>query len=228
MAQPTTLPFDWADPFALDAQLSDEERIVRDTAEAYAQEKLQPRVTARLSRGEVRPRDHGRDGRARPARRDDRPRIWRRRAQLCELRPRRARGRAGRQRLSLGHVGPVLARHAPDPRLRVARRRGANICPGSRPANGSAASASPSRTPAPIPARCAPARRRSTAAIGSPAPRCGSPMRRSPTSSSSGRSRTRMTARITRLHPRKGHGRACRRRRSGRSCRSAPRSPARS
>jgi glutaryl-CoA dehydrogenase len=37
--------FDWADPFALDAQLSDEERLVRDTAEAYAQEKLQPRVT---------------------------------------------------------------------------------------------------------------------------------------------------------------------------------------
>ncbi|HEX8400830.1 MAG TPA: acyl-CoA dehydrogenase [Allosphingosinicella sp.] len=41
----TTLPFDWADPFDLDGQLSDEERLVRDTAEAYAQEKLQPRVT---------------------------------------------------------------------------------------------------------------------------------------------------------------------------------------
>ncbi len=45
MAESTPLPFDWADPFALDAQLSDEERMVRDTAEAYAQEKLQPRVT---------------------------------------------------------------------------------------------------------------------------------------------------------------------------------------
>ena len=45
MAESTTLPFDWADPFALDAQLSDEERMVRDTAEGYAQEKLQPRVT---------------------------------------------------------------------------------------------------------------------------------------------------------------------------------------
>ena len=45
MAEPTSLPFDWADPFALDAQLSDEERMVRDTAEAYAREKLQPRVT---------------------------------------------------------------------------------------------------------------------------------------------------------------------------------------
>src|SRR5687768_15642520 len=45
MSEYTTLPFDWADPFALDAQLSDEERMVRDTAEAYAQERLQPRVT---------------------------------------------------------------------------------------------------------------------------------------------------------------------------------------
>jgi glutaryl-CoA dehydrogenase len=45
MAVPASPPFDWEDPFALDAQLSDEERIVRDTAEGYAQEKLQPRVT---------------------------------------------------------------------------------------------------------------------------------------------------------------------------------------
>src|SRR3954468_478777 len=46
MADPKVLPFDWADPFALDAQLSDEERLVRDTAEGYAQESLQPRVTS--------------------------------------------------------------------------------------------------------------------------------------------------------------------------------------
>src|SRR3954469_24885189 len=45
MAEIRISQFDWADPFALDAQLSDEERMVRDTAEAYAQEKLQPRVT---------------------------------------------------------------------------------------------------------------------------------------------------------------------------------------
>ncbi len=37
--------FDWADPFALDAQLTDEERMVRDAARAYAQERLLPRVT---------------------------------------------------------------------------------------------------------------------------------------------------------------------------------------
>jgi glutaryl-CoA dehydrogenase len=36
--------FDWADPFRLVEQLSDEERMVLDTAHAYAQEKLAPRV----------------------------------------------------------------------------------------------------------------------------------------------------------------------------------------
>jgi glutaryl-CoA dehydrogenase len=46
MADPRPLPFDWADPFALDAQLADEERLVRDTAHSYAQEKLLPRVTS--------------------------------------------------------------------------------------------------------------------------------------------------------------------------------------
>ena len=45
MSHSTIASFDWADPFALDAQLSDEERLVRDTAEGYAQERLQPRVT---------------------------------------------------------------------------------------------------------------------------------------------------------------------------------------
>ncbi|HEY0113785.1 MAG TPA: acyl-CoA dehydrogenase [Allosphingosinicella sp.] len=45
MAQGQIGAFDWEDPFALDAQLTDEERIVRDTAEGYAQERLLPRVT---------------------------------------------------------------------------------------------------------------------------------------------------------------------------------------
>ena len=46
MGEPAILPFDWADPFDLNHQLADEERLARDTAEAYAQEKLQPRVTS--------------------------------------------------------------------------------------------------------------------------------------------------------------------------------------
>ncbi len=45
MAEAAIGRFDWEDAFALEAQLSDEERLVRDTARAYAQEKLQPRVT---------------------------------------------------------------------------------------------------------------------------------------------------------------------------------------
>ena len=36
--------FDWADPFLLDEQLTEDERMVRDTARAYAQEKLAPRI----------------------------------------------------------------------------------------------------------------------------------------------------------------------------------------
>src|ERR1700690_3770210 len=36
--------FRWNDPFLLSDQLSEDERMIRDTAHAYAQEKLQPRV----------------------------------------------------------------------------------------------------------------------------------------------------------------------------------------
>ncbi|WP_424179920.1 acyl-CoA dehydrogenase [Yoonia sp. TsM2_T14_4] len=38
--------FNWEDPFSFDAQLSEEERMMRDAAKAYAQDKLQPRVIA--------------------------------------------------------------------------------------------------------------------------------------------------------------------------------------
>ena len=36
--------FDWEDPFLLDQQLSDDERMIRDTAKAYAKDKLAPRI----------------------------------------------------------------------------------------------------------------------------------------------------------------------------------------
>lgn len=36
--------FNWEDPFLIDEQLSEDERLIRDTARQYAQEKLQPRV----------------------------------------------------------------------------------------------------------------------------------------------------------------------------------------
>ena len=40
----TQAPFQWADPFLLDQQLTEDERMVRDAAYAYCQEKLAPRV----------------------------------------------------------------------------------------------------------------------------------------------------------------------------------------
>ena len=39
-----TAPFQWDDPFFLEDQLSEEERMVRDTVRDYAQEKLMPKV----------------------------------------------------------------------------------------------------------------------------------------------------------------------------------------
>ncbi len=36
--------FDWADPFFLDDQLEEDERMIRDTAQAYAQDRLAPRI----------------------------------------------------------------------------------------------------------------------------------------------------------------------------------------
>ena len=38
------VPFNWADPFGMEGQLSEEERLVRDTAKQYSQEKLLPSV----------------------------------------------------------------------------------------------------------------------------------------------------------------------------------------
>lgn len=37
-------PFQWNDPLLLNQQLSDDERMVRDAATAYCQDKLAPRV----------------------------------------------------------------------------------------------------------------------------------------------------------------------------------------
>ena len=41
---PDLARFDWEDPFRLNEQLTEEERMLRDGARAYAQEKLQPRI----------------------------------------------------------------------------------------------------------------------------------------------------------------------------------------
>ena len=43
--------FNWQDPFLLESQLSDDERMVRDAAAAYCQDKLQPRVIEAFRNG---------------------------------------------------------------------------------------------------------------------------------------------------------------------------------
>jgi glutaryl-CoA dehydrogenase len=40
----TFTPYDWADPFRLASQLTEEETMVMDTARAYSREQLMPRV----------------------------------------------------------------------------------------------------------------------------------------------------------------------------------------
>ena len=51
MATKTDVRFNWSDPLLLDQQLSHEERMVRDTARSYCQDKLAPRVLE-MFRGE--------------------------------------------------------------------------------------------------------------------------------------------------------------------------------
>ncbi|MFD3190845.1 acyl-CoA dehydrogenase [Sedimentitalea sp. HM32M-2] len=47
--------FDWTDPLRLDDQLTEDERMIAASARAYAQEKLQPRVTAAYANEETDP-----------------------------------------------------------------------------------------------------------------------------------------------------------------------------
>ncbi|MFC4671918.1 acyl-CoA dehydrogenase [Seohaeicola nanhaiensis] len=47
--------FEWSDPLRLDDQLSEDERMIADSARAYAQEKLMPRVTKAFAEEGVEP-----------------------------------------------------------------------------------------------------------------------------------------------------------------------------
>src|SRR5438132_8439688 len=42
--KPAAASFQWDDPFLLDDQFTEDERMIRDTARAYAQDKLLPRI----------------------------------------------------------------------------------------------------------------------------------------------------------------------------------------
>ncbi len=59
--------FDWEDALRLEDELTEDERMMRDAARAYAAEKLQPRIIAGLSRRGDRSCDLRRDGRDGPA-----------------------------------------------------------------------------------------------------------------------------------------------------------------
>ncbi|MFT3690499.1 acyl-CoA dehydrogenase [Paenirhodobacter sp.] len=52
---PDLTRFDWEDPFRLDQQLTEEERMLRDAAHSYAQEKLQSRVVKAFADEETDP-----------------------------------------------------------------------------------------------------------------------------------------------------------------------------
>ena len=51
----TNAAFHWDDPLLLDQQLTDDERMVRDAANAYCQERLLPRVLEGFRNGETDP-----------------------------------------------------------------------------------------------------------------------------------------------------------------------------
>lgn len=52
---PSLSPFEWSDPFLIEDQLTEDERMLRDAAQEFAQSRLQPRVTKAFAEEEVDP-----------------------------------------------------------------------------------------------------------------------------------------------------------------------------
>ena len=93
--------FVWEDPLDLEGELTEDERMVRNTARGFAQSYLMPRITEAYRDETYDPdmlAEMGKLGLLGP---DNPGRIRRRGARLCRLRPDRARTRARRFRLSL-------------------------------------------------------------------------------------------------------------------------------
>src|SRR6266542_112255 len=106
--------FVWDDPLLLEEQLTEEERMVRDAARAYAQEKLAPRVLEAFRHEKSDPAIFPEMG---------------------------ALGLLGASIRATGRCSRCRARSSCSRSTRTARRSsGANICRSSRPASGSAAS----------------------------------------------------------------------------------------
>ncbi len=89
-------PFDWADPLRLDDQLTEDERMIAESARAYAQEKLQPRVIEAFAEEKSDPEIFREMGEMGLLGATDPRGIRRARRVLRHLRSRRARDRAGR------------------------------------------------------------------------------------------------------------------------------------
>ena len=171
--------FRWDDPLLLDEQLTDEERLVRDSTRAYCQEKLLPRIVD-ANRHERFDREILNEmgalgllgatlGRLRLCRRE--PRL---------LRTHCARGRARRLRLPFRDERPVEPRHVPDPRLR--NRDAATEIPAAACDRRARRLLRPDRAESRLrPGRaCKPARAKSPTGMCCTARKCGSPTRRSP------------------------------------------------
>ena len=175
--------FDWQDPLDLEGELTEDERMVRDTARGYAQDKLMPRVLSAYREERFDREIAARDGRARAARPDHPGGIRRRRPRLRRLWADRARDRARRFRLSLAMSVQSSLVMYPIYRLRHARRSAANIC--RKLAKGEMVGCFGLTEPdSRLRSRLdGDARREGAGRLSSStAPRCGSPTRRSPTS----------------------------------------------
>jgi alkylation response protein AidB-like acyl-CoA dehydrogenase len=133
--------FDWQDPLRLDEELTGDERMIRDTAHAFAQQELAPGIIAANRAGHFdrnilrQMGELGLLGVTLPSE------YGGAEASYVILRPDRPRDRAGRQRLPLGHERAVLARHASDLSPTARKTSARSICRAWPAANWSAASA---------------------------------------------------------------------------------------
>ena len=110
--------FQWDDPLLLDDQLTTDERMVREAAASYCQERLAPRVLDAFRNEKTDPaifREMGELGLLGP---DDPRGIRRSRLQLRQLRADHARDRARRLRLPLDDERPEFAGDGSDLRVR--------------------------------------------------------------------------------------------------------------
>ena len=113
--------FVWEDPLLLDDQLTGDEKLIRDTARSFAQQKLQPHVIEAYAQEKTDPgifREMGELGLLGPTLPVE---YGGSESNYVGLWTDRARDRARRFRLSLDDERAVLARHASDLRLRQRR-----------------------------------------------------------------------------------------------------------